>query len=76
MFGTQIPLRHIRFGFSLWLHVAKFRGSLKNLVLKDLFLFAITAASAVQCGGPKKFPRTSSIVQITFFFRSFEISVL
>ena len=32
-------------------------------------LFAITAA-----GGPKKSPRTSSIVQIIFLFRSFEIS--
>ena len=26
------------------------------------------------CGGPKKSPRTSSIVQIIFLFRSFEIS--
>ena len=25
------------------------------------------------CGGPKKSPRTSSIVQIIFLFRSFEI---
>ena len=34
-------------------------------------LFAITAAGVVPCGGPKKSPRTSSIVQIIFFFRSF-----
>ena len=38
------------------------------LLPKDLtfFLFAITAAGLVPCGGPKKFPRTSSIVQIIF----------
>ena len=29
-------------------------------------LFAITAGGVVPCGGPKKFPRTSSIVQIIF----------
>ena len=38
------------------------------------FLFAITAADVVPRGGPKKYPRTSSIVQIIFFFWSFEIS--
>ena len=37
-------------------------------------LFAITAAGVVPCGGPKKSPRTSSIVQIIFLFRSFQIS--
>ena len=37
-------------------------------------LFAVTAAGVVPCGGPKKSPRTSSIVQIIFLFRSFEIS--
>ena len=37
-------------------------------------LFAITAAGVVPCGGPKKSPRTSSIVQILFLFRSYEIS--
>ena len=37
-------------------------------------LFAITAAGFVLCDGPKKSPRTSSIVQIIFFFQSFEIS--
>ena len=31
----------------------------------NLFLFAITAAG-VPCGGPKKSPRTSSIVQIIY----------
>ena len=31
------------------------------------FLFAITAAGVVPCGGPKKSPRTSSIVQIILF---------
>ena len=47
------------------------------LLPKDLTiinLFAITAAGVVPCGGPKKSPRTSSIVQIIFFFQSFEIS--
>ena len=39
-----------------------------------LFLFAITAAGVVPCGGPKKSPRTSSIVQIIFSLWSFEIS--
>ena len=34
----------------------------------------ITAAGVVPCGGPKKYPRTSSIVQVMFSFWSFEIS--
>ena len=40
------------------------------LLPKDLtiILFAITAAGVVPCGVPKKFPRTSSIAQIIFFF--------
>ena len=33
-----------------------------------LFLFAITADGIVPCGGPKKSPSASSIVQITFSF--------
>ena len=37
-------------------------------------VFPITAAGVVPCGGPKKSPRTSSIVQIIFSFWSFEIS--
>ena len=37
-------------------------------------LFAVTAAGVVPCGGSKKSPRTSSIVQIIFLFRFFEIS--
>ena len=37
-------------------------------------LFAITVAGVVPCGGPKKSPCTSSMVQIIFSFRSFEIS--
>ena len=39
-----------------------FKGS------NNYILFAITAAGVVPCGGPKKSPRTSSIVQIIFFF--------
>ena len=40
------------------------------LLPKDLkiFLFAITAAGVVPCDDTKKSPRTSSIVQIIFFF--------
>ena len=34
----------------------------------NYILFAIPAAGVVPCGGPKKSPRTSSIVQIIFFF--------
>ena len=34
----------------------------------NYILFAITVAGVVPCGGPKKSPRTSSIVQIIFFF--------
>ena len=47
-----------------------------SLLSKELFyfLFAITAAGVVPCGGPKMSPRTSSIVQIIFSFWSFEIS--
>ena len=39
-------------------------------------LFAITAAGVVPCGGPKKSPRTSIIVQNSayYLFLSFEIS--
>ena len=37
-------------------------------------LFAFFAAGVVPCRGPKKSPRTSSIVSIMFSFRSFEIS--
>ena len=35
--------------------------------IKPLFLFAITTAGVVPCGGPKKSPRTSPIVQIIFY---------
>ena len=47
-----------------------------SMLLKDLssILFAITAAGGVPCGGPKKSPRTSFIVQVIFSFWSFEIS--
>ena len=37
------------------------------------FLFAISAAGIVPCGGSKKSPRTSAIVRIIFSFWSFEI---
>ena len=40
----------------------------------QFIFFPITAAGVVPCGGPKKSPRTSSIVQIIFSFWSFEIS--
>ena len=38
------------------------------------FLFAITAAGVVPCGGPNKSPRTLSINHVIFSFWSFEIS--
>ena len=46
------------------------------LLQKDqtFIFFAVTGVGGVPCGGPKKFPPTSSIVQIIFLFRSFEIS--
>ena len=34
----------------------------------SLFLFAVTAAGVVQCGGRKTAPRTSTIVQFIFYF--------
>ena len=37
-------------------------------VSNNYILFAITAAGVVPCGGPKKSPLTSFIVQIIFFF--------
>ena len=40
-----------------------------------LFLFAFIAAGVVQCGSRKTSSRTSTIVQIIFYFWSFEISV-
>ena len=36
--------------------------------ISALFLFDATAACVVPCGGPKKSPRTSSIVQFIFSF--------
>ena len=47
-----------------------------SLLLKGLniLVFVITVAGAVPCGGPKKSPRTSYIMQIIFYVRSFEIS--
>ena len=37
--------------------------------------YTFTAAGAVQCGGRKTSPRTSTIVQFILYFSSFEISV-
>ena len=45
-----------------------------SLPLSD-FIFDFTAAGVVPCGGRKTSPRTSIIVQIIFYFWSFEISV-
>ena len=42
------------------------------ICIYTLILFAITGV--VPCVGPKKSPRTSSIVQVIFSFWSFEIS--
>ena len=41
---------------------------------KFLFLFAIIAAGVVPCGSRKMYPRVSFIVQIIFYFWSFEIN--
>ena len=49
-------------------HFSTSKGS--NLYI----LFAITTAGVVPCGGFKRSPRISSIVQIIYLFRSFEIS--
>ena len=45
-----------------------------NTMISVLFSFAITAVGVVSCCGPKKSPRTSSIVHFIFYFLSFEIS--
>ena len=45
----------------------------ENKLLQNLQLQA-KPLTCVPCGGPKKSPRTSPIMQIIFFFRSFEIS--
>ena len=52
-------------------HSHKYAHSSRRISV--LFLFAITAADVVPCGGPKKSPRTSSIVQIVFSVWFFEI---
>ena len=43
-------------------------------MMSVLFLFAITAAGVVPCDGRKTSPSSSSMVQLIFSFRSFEIS--
>ena len=43
-------------------------------VTKETHVKMVSTTDAT-CGGPKKSPRTSSIVQIIFLFRSFEISI-
>ena len=48
--------------------------SLLSNELAFIFLFAITAAGVVLCGGPKMSPCTSSVVQIIFYFWFFEIN--
>ena len=48
--------------------------SLLSKELTFIFLFAITVAGVVPCGGPKKTSRTSSIVQIIFYVWFFEIN--
>ena len=50
-----------------------FRINMLTALKKISILFAITAVGVVPCGGPKKSPRTSTIVQIIFSFGSFEI---
>ena len=57
-------LRNMAHALSLSVFIA-FKGA--NFYI----LFAITKAGVVPCGGPKKSHRTSSIVQILFYFWSF-----
>ena len=45
-----------------------------SLLSKELTFIYHYRACVVPCGGPKKSPRTSPIVQIVFYFWPFEIS--
>ena len=45
-----------------------------NLRFKYMHMYNATITHLLPCGGPKKSPRASSIVQVIFSFRSFEIS--
>ena len=60
-------IRNCAIALSLGVFIA-FKGNNLNI------LFAITTAGVMLCSGPKKSPRTSSIVQIIFYFWSFEIN--
>ena len=44
------------------------------MVLSSIFLFAVTAAGVVPCGGPKMSTRAASKVQIILSFWFYEIS--
>ena len=68
--ADEVPLHEIEQYSAYYLFLNIF------LLPKDPFfiLFAITAAGVMPCGSSKKSPRTSSVVQIIFFFLSFEIS--
>ena len=69
--------------YSLWSY-SSLSEKISHNILSNVFialkgtyfriLFAFTAAGVVQCGGRKTSPRTSTIVQFIFHFRSFEIS--
>ena len=50
------------------------RDSLYYIKRTIYVLSVISAAGVVPRGGPKKYPRTTSIVQIIFYLWSFEIN--
>ena len=56
------PAIRVRIPSGTW----NFFQAMHHLLVTN-FHIAITAAGVVPCGGPKKSPRTSSIVQIIFY---------
>ena len=49
-------------------HLLSLNGFTASKGSNNYILYDITAAGVVPCGGTKKSPRTSSIVQIILFF--------
>ena len=78
LFGSMLP--HLKGHETLIVETAAWPNPFLFNVFTALkgsqfqFLFAITAAGVVSYGGPKKSPRTLSIVQVIFSFWSFQNS--